>query len=55
MEKPILKYDLSGISIVDIRPAIKTTVDLVYLPKIKMTQIASNFLSFIKSRQETLE
>lgn len=51
MEKPILKYDLRGISVVDIRPAIETTIDLVYLPKIKMSQTAASFLNFIKMRQ----
>ena len=55
-EKPILKYDLSGISVVDIRPAIETSIDLVYpASDHKMSQIASQFLKFIQTQRELSE
>lgn len=48
-EKPILKYNLSGISIVDIRPTIETFIDLVYMPKSKLSRAASCFLNYVKN------
>ena len=47
-EKPILKYDLSGVSIVDIRPAIDVSIDLVYLSKTKLSNATVHFLNYVK-------
>lgn len=47
-EKPILRYDLNGIALVDIRPEITTAVDLIYRKQSKLPQTSAVFLKFMK-------
>jgi len=51
-EKPILKYDLSGVSVADIRPTIETSIDLAYLPETVRSKTATCFLNYVKKHSE---
>lgn len=48
MEKPILKYDLRGLNIADVVPAIETEIALVSLPELQMTGAPGLFAEFVR-------
>jgi DNA-binding transcriptional LysR family regulator len=50
MEKPILKYDLHDLSIIDITPSIETSIDLIYQKGKKPTKASELFLNYMKEK-----